>query len=891
MPRAGRNPRENVVDLEPQEANDDIVVNLRDYAPPPRFRLQGDEAIEDTAPFQPEPAEGAGYDHNENLANSLPEDVLQALGQETIELVEQDIADRQPWRDRFERGMEMLGLVESDIDDGPFPGASNVVHPLILEAVQEFWGRAYAEFMPPEGPVKAKLQGAAKSSQQMIDRADRVVEFMNYDCMTGDAGYATEKSRLFWALPIQGSAATKTFKDPVTGQVTGIYVPAEDLILQATSSDLRSVPRFTHRMRKTMNEVRQLQLVGHYRNIPLDPPAQEDQDPAQAVKDEIGDQKRSSANDEDNRLTIYETFREIDLEGHEHTDDKGQPTGWGLPYYITVDKDSEQVLSIRRGWKEGDETYRRRLYFRKYDFVPGPGAYGLGFFHLMGGLQAAATGALRVMLDSAASASLSGGFVSKNARLKGERLISEPGVWVPVDASGSDLKQAFFPLPVKEPSNALYNMLQFVTDLGRKFSATTSLQTGDADGKNTPVGTTMAILEQGQKVMSTIHKLIHAEFARELKDRYDLYSEDIPEKGYPYEIGGDERAVYADDFAPGFEVVPVSDPNIFSNVQRLQMAQAIWAEAKENPDVFDKKEAGRRFLAALKAPDPEGLIKPDAEALPYDSVGEIQAIVLGKPVKVLPEQDHVSHLKALWAFASNPEYAGNPQVMEQIAPHLMTVTAQHVAYAWAANARQQGVPAGFMDPESGQMSPPEVPPEQITQMMAMIAPSMVQVPGLPGVEQEGDKGGAELEAAKVEGERAKLELKREEHDMKMQQEQQKMAWEQEKEQLKLELEQQKAQVKIMTEQMKAQAQQQAVQQKSAIDAQMAEQQMAHDQQNMQRQAQMDEQRMQQESSMMQREGQMKEAQMGQEMQHAERKSRLDELRRPAGGGQQGGPQQ
>lgn len=891
MPRAGRNPRENVVDLGPPERDGDIVVNLRDHMPPPRFRIQGGQAYEDTSPFQPEaPEEGAASAHDENLAETLDPQYLQQLGMETVELVEQDISDRAPWRERFERGMEMLGLVESDIDDGPFPGASNVVHPLILDAVVQFWARACAEFLPPEGPVKAKLMGAAKQSMQIVERADRVVEFMNFDLTCGDQGFVNDKSRLFWSLPIQGSAATKTFRDPVTAQVTGIYVPANDLIVHSSCGDLRTTPRFTHRMRKTLNELRALQLAGYYLDIPLDAPSDEDVDSVETVKNEIEDTAPSGINDEDNRLTLYETLRELDLPGHEHAID-GKPTGYALPYYVTVDKDSEQVLSVRRAWRENDPRYVRRLYFRKYDFIPGPGSYGLGFFHFIGGLQAAATGALRVMLDSAASASLSGGFVSKNATLKGERLISEPGVWTPVNSSAQDLKDAFFPLPVKEPSPALYNMLQFITDLGRKFSATTEMMTGDTDGKNTPVGTTLAMLEQGQKVMSTIHRLIHAEFARELKDRYELYAENAPEEGYPYEIGGDEKAVYAEDFAHyGYEIVPVSDPNIFSNVQRLQVAQAVWAEAKENPDVFDKKAAGRRLLASMKVPDPDELIKPDPEAMVYDSVGEIQAIILGKPVKVVPEQDHVAHLKALWAFASNPEYAGNPHIMEQIAPHLMSVTAQHVAYAWAANARQQGVPAGFMDPETGQMSQPEIPPEQVTQLMAMIAPNMVQAPGLPGIEQDGDKGGAELEAAKVEGEKQKLTLKAEEHQQEMAMERQRMEWEREREQLKIELEKYKAEAKVATENMKAQAQQQAIQQKAAADTQMQQQQMANDQAAMQQEAEMNQQRMGMEQEQMQREGQMKEAQMGQEMQHAERKSRLDELRRPAGGQDQGGMQ-
>jgi hypothetical protein len=724
----------------------------------------------------------------------------------------------------------------------------------------------------------------------MLDKADRVQEFMNYDCMTADSSYVTEKSRMFWALPWAGSAFWKTFPDPVTGQTTGIYVPAEDMILHASSADLRSTPRFTHRMKKRMNEIRALQLNGYYRNIELMPPSDEDIDEVQAVKDEISDVQPGGIDDSDNRLTIYETLMELDLPGHEHQDESGEKTGLELPYYVTVDQESQQVLSIRRAFKEDDPHFRRCIYVRKYDFVPGPGPYGLGFFHLIGGLQAAATGALRVMLDGAAAASLSGGFISKNANLKGKRITFTPGEWQPVDASSQDLKEAFVMPPVKEPATALFQMLGFVTDAGAKMAATTELMTGGQDSKNAPVGTTLALIEQGQKVMSTIHRLIHAEFARELKDRYDLISSNPPEEGYPYEIGGDERTVFAEDFAKGLEITPISDPNIFSSVQRIQLSQAVVEVAVNNPDVVNKRVAIKRFLKDMKVPDVDELVQDEPEAQPYDSVGEVQAILMGKPIKVLPEQPHVEHLQGLIAFASNPNFGGNPQVMEQIAPALIQTVATHMAYAWATHARSAGVPAGYMDPESGQMTPPEVPPEQITAMIAQIAPMLAQAPGMPNAEAEQGDPAAEAKIKEIEaktmGEQQKLALKQEEHQMKIAHEQQKMQWEQEREKLKLELEQAKAQAKLQVEQMKAQVSIEATQQKAQIDAQMAEQQMVNDQQTMQRQAQMDEQRMVQESEMMQREGAMKEQQMGQEMEHAERKSRLDELRQP--GPQNGG---
>lgn len=758
MPRVGANPRAiwaQQYGLRPE----DLVVDLDDQA--------GGELLPDTFELGPDgevyeaegevlPPEGSQA-HHENLAPRVPEQYLNQLADELIELVEMDIEERAPWRDRYRRGLEMMGLIESDIDDGAFPGASTAVHPLLVEAITQFWARAMAELFPAEGPAKGKVLGA--QTQQKIARAERVAEYMNYEITTVDKGYIPGKSRLMWAVPAQGCGFTKTYRDPVLDRTVTIYVPAEDLIVPSEATDLATAPRFTHRMKKTKAEVKRLQLVGFYRDIELQRPAQEDRDEVTELNLEAVDVAPDD-NEEDVRHEIYEVCVDLDLPGFEHQAE-GRNTGLEVPYIVSIDKYSRKVLSIYRNYDEKDPLCRRKVYFTKYGFVPGFGFYDFGFFHLIGGLQRAATGALRALLDSAATASLSGGFVAKNANLKGQKLVMEPGVWKAVSASSQDLKNAFFSPPVKEPSPALFQLLGFLTEAAQRFSATTELQVGETN-RNQPVGTTLALIEQGQKVMSTIHRLMHASLAEELRLRYELAREFAPAEGYPYDVAGVDRTVFREDFKPDVEVVPISDPNVFSSVQRLSIAQLVYQVALENPDMVPRRKAIMQLFQAAKVPDVEDLVEPEAEPKPYDPNGEIQALLMGKPIMVMPEQPHVEHLKVLWAFATNPQFGAHPQVMEQIGPSIASVIGQHLAYAWAAHVRGNQIPVGFMDPTSGEVEQPEAPPEVVAQLMAEISPMLAQVPGLPAPVEGGQGPDAGLEA-----EKQKLQLKAQDHEQEL----------------------------------------------------------------------------------------------------------------------------
>lgn len=779
-------------------------------AAPSSFVMRNGELVEDQELPSPE--------DEDNLAVLMSEDELTKLGGDIIEDVDRDITNRGPWRRRFEHGLAMMGLIEDDLDDGAFPGASNVIHPLLAEAITQFWARALGELFPPEGPAKGKVYG--KQSQQALERASRVSEYLNYEMMEEDEGYDDESSRILFNLPLAGNAFRKTFRDPLLGHDVGIFVSVDDLIVPCDASSLQTTPRFTHRMRKHPIEVKRLIHSGFYRDTELLPPQPGETDEAKEIKDETSDIEADDIS-EDAVYEIYETCIDLDLEIDPFMDEEGHRLEIPRPYYVTIEKASRTVLSIRRGWRANDPQCRRRVPFTKYGFVPGFGFYDFGLLHLIGGLQGAATGALRVLLDSAAAASLSGGFVSSDSGIKGDSITMSPGEWKKVKATSADLQKAFYPAPVRDPSPALFNLLGLLIEGGKSFASTTEAMIGNSDGKNVAVGTITKLIEQGEKVMSAIHRRAFKSVKHELKIRFEDARENIPADGYPYEIDGDKRALYAEDFADGVAVVPVADPNIFSSAQRLGIAQMVYETSQQNPDVVSKKKAIRRLYEAARVPDIDDLITPDVDPMPYDPAGEIQAILLGKPVLVIPEQPHPEHLKVLASFAANPEFGGNPQVQMQVGPSLISVIGQHLAYAWVTANRQMGIEANYMDPETGQMQPPQVPPEQIAAAMAQIAPQLAQAPGFPnpGAGEEGgegqDKGQAELaiksQEAEIKGQAkmAEIAMKREAHEAEMAMKFEKM---------QLEMEGLKAKIDAKVEEIKANSQTKMIESQVKLEA-------------------------------------------------------------------------
>lgn len=808
--------------------------------------------------------------HTTNLAEQLDESVMAGIATSLLDLIDDDIESRKPWTDRYRRGMEMMGLLKDETDDGPFPGAATAVMPIISESTVQFWARALSEQVPSDGPVKGKVMGKAHVSQ--IQRADRIATYMNHDLMVVDRGWYADHSRMLFALPVQGTTFKKVFRDHTLGRNVGEYVAAEDLIANYAFTSLDTAPRYTHRIWRSHNELRKLQVAGVYRDIDLGQAGHEELPEETEIKIEIQDLDGGNEGGADSRHELYEVYCELDLPGFEELDEYGRPTGIALPYIVTIDKHTEKVLSIYRNWKEQDPLKRARVCFIKYDFLPGFGFYGLGFFHLIGGLQEAATGALRVLLDGAATASLQGGLVSKDASLRAERLVIEPGVYKQVDASYEDLQKAFYTPPFREPSPALFQVLGFLVQRAEKFSATTETMTGSQDPKGSPVGSIAQLIEQGAKVFSTVHRGLHRSLGEELRLRFDLIQEFLPVEGYPYDVEGAHEGLMGQDFAPGVSVMPVSDPNIFTQAQRVAQAQAVYDLAQQNPQHIKLPVALRRVLESINVPDIDELMVEAEPPPPMDPVSEIQAILRGEPVQAYPDQMHTAYLQHYAAFMANPQFGGNPQVQQQIGPAAIALIGQRLAYAWAMHARALGAQAPMLpppmqgqegqagapmhggqmpemqqeNPSSGGMQPPmqPVPPEVIAQMAAQIAPQMAQVPGLPSMESQAQDQAAQAQAqavqaktqADIQAKQADIQLKAQsqqaDHERKSQEQAFKLQLEREKADVQLQVEQVKADMQIQLEQMKAAQKAQLEQMKADTAQAQAAYQMQADQERL-----------------------------------------------------------
>lgn len=780
--------------------------------------------------------------HVANLAEMIDEQALATISRNLIDLIDEDIESRKPWVERYRRGLEMMGLVQDEIDDGPFPGASTAVMPIISEAAVQFWARSLAEQVPSDGPVKGKVLGKASIAQQQ--KADRIAVYMNHDIMFVDRSWYADHSRMLFALPLGGSTFKKVYRDHNNGRNVSEYVSAEDFICNHGFTHLDAAPRYTHRIWRTQNELRKCQVSGIYRDVELGEPPNEELSEQTEINLETQDFDVGIDPPEDTRYELYEVYCELDLEGFEEKDEAGKPTGVALPYIVTIDKHSEKILSIYRHWKEGDPLKRRRTTFVKYDMIPGMGFYGLGFFHLIGGLQQAATGAMRAIIDGAATSSLQGGFISKDASLKDQRLTIEPGVWKQIDATAEDLNKAFVTPPFKEPSPVLFNIIGYLVGRAEKFTSTTEMMTGGQDTKNAPVGSTMAAIEQGGKVFSTVHRGLHLALAEELRIRFELIQEFLPEEGYPYDVEGAHEGIMAQDFAPGVSVLPVSDPNIFTQAQRIAQSQAVYDLAMQNPVEIKKPVALRRVLESLNVPDIDELMPVNQPPPPMDPISEIQALLRGEPVQAYPDQNHTAYLQHYAAFLQNPQFGANPDVAKQIGPTAMALVGQRLAYAWATHARALGAPAPLLPPPMSPEQAPglpnpmeqQAPPELIAEIAAQIAPMMAQVPGMPSAEADGKQEELEIKRTELQMKQQDAQLKVQDHQMKAEQ----SMMDQQRKLEELQFKAQEIQLKREEAQMKAQiAQQQAAmkaQEMQMKQAEMEQNRQLAEQQAMQEQA-------------------------------------------------------
>lgn len=619
--------------------------------------------------------------HYSNLAEELPEQEINLIGKELVRAYEDDKSSRKNWEDQYSKGLRMLGVVVEDRQD-PFPGASGVHHPLLAEAATQFQARAIAEIFPAGGPVKTQVIG--KVSDKKLDQSQRVQDFMNFQITQEIPDYFNELDQMLFYLALAGSAFKKVYFDNTLDRICSKFVPAEEFVISMENTDLETAERYTQVMKLTRNDIRKHQVSGYYKDIPLSKaestPGSNDGDMVDQTLQRLEGMTPSMA---DKIHTVLEVHTNIDL-----GEDKNE---LALPYIVTIDLDSQRVLSIRRNWKEEDSLRRKRTYFIHYKYLPGLGFYGFGLIQMIGGLQHASTGALRALLDSAAFANLNGGFRAKGARIEGGDITVSPGEWVEVEAYGDDLRKSFIPLPFKEPSPTLLQLLGVLTESGRRFASIADAMIGDSAGSG-PVGTTIALIEQGSKVYSAIHKRIHQAQGREFKLIYELNGEYLDDE-YSFEVIGENKKIRRKDFTASISVVPVSDPNIFSQAQRIALAQTGMQLAQASPDIIDVKEATRRFLQALNIPDYMDLMIEDEDTPRRDPVSENMALLNGKPIQVFEDQDHQAHIQVHSQFINDPRFGGNPEAKERLYPAMLAHIGQHMAFLYQQQMQAQ-VPPG-----------------------------------------------------------------------------------------------------------------------------------------------------------------------------------------------------
>ena len=619
--------------------------------------------------------------HYSNLAEELDEKEVATVGKDLVRAFEDDKSSRKNWEDQYSKGLRMLGVIVEDRQD-PFPGASGVHHPLLAEAATQFQARAIAEMFPAGGPVKTQIIG--KTTDKKLEQAQRVQDFMNFQVTQEIPDYFNELDQMLFYLALAGSAFKKIYFDNTLDRICSKFVPAEEFVISMENTDLETADRYTQVMKLTRTEVRKHQISGYYKDVPLTK-----SDPNTGATS--GDMVEQTLQRLEGMTPSMASKIHTLLEVHANVDLGEDPDQLALPYIITIDYESQRVLSIRRNWKEEDSLKRKRTYFIHYKYLPGLGFYGFGLIQMIGGLQHASTGALRALLDSAAFANLNGGFRAKGARIEGGDITISPGEWVEVEAYGDDLRKSFIPLPFKEPSPTLLQLLGVLTESGRRFASIADAMIGDSAGSG-PVGTTIALIEQGSKVFSAIHKRIHQAQGREFKLIYELNGEYLDDE-YSFEVIGENKKIRRKDFSASISVVPVSDPNIFSQAQRIALAQTGLQLARETPDVVDVKEATRRFLQALSIPDYMDLIIEDEDTPRRDPVSENMAILNTMPIQVFEDQDHQAHMQVHSQFMNDPRFGGNPEAKERLYPAMLAHIGQHMAYLYQQQM-QASVPEG-----------------------------------------------------------------------------------------------------------------------------------------------------------------------------------------------------
>ena len=606
------------------------------------------------------------YDHNANLAELLDDSTLGELSSDLRGQFEEDRDSRSEWEEGYTNGLDLLG-VKSEERTQPFAGASGVTHPLISESVTQFQAQAYKELLPSGGPVKTQIIGATTPERDA--QARRVKDFMNFMVTEVMEEFDPDTDQMLFYLPLSGSTFKKVYFDETKQRPVSRFVPAEDLVVPYSATDLATSPRVTHITRMDENQVRKLQVVGSYRDVDLSVDYEEADGPVrQKVRELDGIEKSEPGS----LFTLLEMHVDLDLEGFEDIGQNGEPTGIRLPYLVTLDLGSGEILSIRRNYNEDDPTHRKNPYFVHYKFLPGLGFYGFGLLHMIGGLGKAVTSILRQLIDAGTLANLPAGFKARGIRIRNDDEPLSPGEFRDVDAPGGDIRNSIIPLPFKEPSGTLAQLLGVLIDSGRRFVSIADNQMASPGSQQQPVGTTVALLERGMKVMSAIHKRLHYAQRLEFRMLAGVIRDYLP-PSYPYEVPGAEQEVKAQDFDDRIDILPVSDPNIFSMAQRVTLAQTQLQLAQSNPQMHNLYEAYRRMYLALEVQNIEQILpppQPPAQPQPEDPAFENGKVAKGLPIQVFPEQDHDAHLATHASFYRMPIVQATPQVQANLLEHM-----------------------------------------------------------------------------------------------------------------------------------------------------------------------------------------------------------------------------
>jgi hypothetical protein len=618
-----------------------------------------------TIDFEPGAINIPGTDsHFDNLADILPDEILEPIGNEMTQNYMDYKGSRKEWEQAYISGLDLLGFKYENRTE-PFQGASGATHPVMAEAVTQFQAQAYKELLPVDGPVRTQIIGVKNSATEQ--QSTRVKDFMNYLIMDQMKEYEAEFDSMLFHLPLAGSTFKKVYYDVNMGRAVSKFVPADELIVPYTATSLDDAEAIIHTIKISENELRKQQVNGFYRDVELGPPGTDTNDELAKKERDLEGSKKTGKNEP--VYTLLECHVNLDLEGFEEVGADGQPTGIKLPYIVTVEEGNRKVLSIRRNYAPDDLKKRKIQYFVHFKFLPGLGFYGFGLIHMIGGLSRTATSALRQLLDAGTLSNLPAGFKQRGVRVRDEASPIQPGEFKDVDAPGGSLRDAFFPLPYKEPSQTLLNLLGIVVQAGQRFAAIADMQVGDAN-QAAAVGTTIALLERGSRVMSAIHKRCYAAMKKEFKLLATVVSQYLPPE-YPYDVVGGARNIKQADFDDRVDIIPVADPNIFSMSQRITLAQTQLQIATSNPQAHNMYQVYRTMYEAIGVKNIDAVLPPPAPNAPMDPSMEHINAMAGKPFQAFPGQDHQAHITAHLNFMSTNMVRNNPMIMAAIQKNIL----------------------------------------------------------------------------------------------------------------------------------------------------------------------------------------------------------------------------